>query len=105
MLAVLEFQDFAVIAGLIALLAGGSAFAAQRPADNARIRRLEQKVDAIIEKLGIELPNSITNSGLSAEARQLADAGQKIPAIKLHREQTGLGLKEAKDAVEAYLNH
>jgi hypothetical protein len=29
--------------------------------------------------------------------------GNKIEAIKLTREVTGLGLKEAKDAVEAYL--
>jgi hypothetical protein len=28
-------------------------------------------------------------------------AGQKIAAIKLHRQETGSGLKEAKDAVEA----
>jgi len=28
--------------------------------------------------------------------------GQKIEAIKLLREQTGLGLKEAKEAVESY---
>jgi ribosomal protein L7/L12 len=28
--------------------------------------------------------------------------GQKIEAIRLMREQTGLGLKEAKDAVEGY---
>jgi large subunit ribosomal protein L7/L12 len=28
-------------------------------------------------------------------------AGHKIEAIKLYRERTGLGLKEAKDAVEA----
>jgi ribosomal protein L7/L12 len=28
---------------------------------------------------------------------------QKIQAIKLHREQTGVGLKDAKDAVEAYI--
>ena len=27
--------------------------------------------------------------------------GQKIPAIKKYREETGLGLKEAKEAVEA----
>jgi ribosomal protein L7/L12 len=41
---------------------------------------------------------------LSDEVRRLArDPGNKILAIKLHREQTGLGLKEAKDAVEAYM--
>jgi ribosomal protein L7/L12 len=28
-------------------------------------------------------------------------AGNKIEAIKLYREHTGLGLKESKDAVEA----
>ena len=36
-------------------------------------------------------------------ANQIKDAllhGNKIQAIKLYREQTGVGLKEAKDAVE-----
>ncbi len=33
--------------------------------------------------------------------RQLVSAGKKIDAIKLVREQTDLGLKEAKDAVDA----
>jgi ribosomal protein L7/L12 len=32
--------------------------------------------------------------------RRLVDEGKKIEAIKLYREMTGLGLKEAKDAVE-----
>lgn len=35
------------------------------------------------------------------EARSLVQQGKKIDAIKLCRERTGLGLKEAKDAVEA----
>jgi ribosomal protein L7/L12 len=35
------------------------------------------------------------------QIQQLTRAGKKIEAIKLVREQTGLGLKEAKDAVEA----
>ena len=34
------------------------------------------------------------------EAQQLAQLGQLIQAIKLFREHTGLGLKEAKDLVE-----
>jgi ribosomal protein L7/L12 len=37
---------------------------------------------------------------VSAEVRQLAVEGKKIQAIKVLREQTGLGLKEAKDIVE-----
>ena len=32
---------------------------------------------------------------------KLLRSGQKISAIKAYREQTGVGLKEAKDAVEA----
>ena len=36
-----------------------------------------------------------------AEIKQVLSAGKKIEAIKLFREATGLGLKEAKDAVEA----
>ena len=35
-------------------------------------------------------------------ARQAADRGDMIEAIKITREATGLGLQEAKDAVEAY---
>ena len=35
-----------------------------------------------------------------AEVRALAASDQKIQAIKLYRERTGVGLKEAKDAVE-----
>jgi ribosomal protein L7/L12 len=35
------------------------------------------------------------------EVRRLAARGQLIAAIKLHRELTGLGLRESKDAVEA----
>ena len=38
---------------------------------------------------------------LAAEARALVASGKKIEAIKRWREATGLGLKEAKDAVEA----
>ena len=33
--------------------------------------------------------------------RQLVRAGRTIEAIKVYREQTGVGLKEAKDLVEA----
>lgn len=41
------------------------------------------------------------SQALRGEIRRALQAGRKIEAIKLVREQTGLGLKEAKDAVEA----
>ena len=36
------------------------------------------------------------------EVRRLLDSGNKIQAIKVYREHTGVGLAEAKDAVEAF---
>ena len=100
MFAVLDFSDFAIIAFFIIALGGSSAaWAYSKPSDANRLFRLERKVDLILKHLGIEY----TDPALSEEVRRLAVAVGKIQAIKLHREQTGLGLKEAKDAVEAYL--
>lgn len=42
-----------------------------------------------------------TSSAPAANVQELLREGRKLEAIKLYREQTGLGLKEAKDAVEA----
>ena len=41
------------------------------------------------------------DAGTTAQVQALIAAGQVIEAIKLYRERTGLGLKEAKDAVDA----
>lgn len=46
-------------------------------------------------------PTIALTSDREAEARQLLASGNKIQAIKLIREMTGLGLKEAKDMAEA----
>lgn len=105
MFAILETTDFCLIALIVIFLAGGgAAYAALQPSDKARLRRLEWKLDIIIRHLGIEYPDPRTAGGLSSEVQKLADEENKIQAIKVHREQTGLGLKEAKDAVEAYMN-
>jgi hypothetical protein len=63
------------------------------------LRRLEDKLDALLKHHGIELP-----SRLSPEVQRLAkDPSQKIAAIKLHREQNpGLGLAEAKKEIEDF---
>ena len=58
-------------------------------------RRLERKVDLILSHLGLD-----PNHGVNEKVLELVKAGQKIPAIKLYREQTGAGLKDAKDYVE-----
>ena len=38
---------------------------------------------------------------LEREARSLLDQGRKIEAVKLYKDQTGVGLADAKNAVEA----
>ena len=67
------------------------------PSLERRAGRVEQKVDAILKHLGIEWKDQV-----SERVKELARAGKKIEAIKMYREETGAGLKEAKDAVEAF---
>lgn len=43
---------------------------------------------------------ALPDASLEAEVRQRVRAGELIDAIKLVRQRTGLGLKEAKDFVE-----
>lgn len=51
---------------------------------------------------GEYVPDSKTDfTGLDQQILQLLSAGKKIQAIKIYRQQTNVGLKEAKDAVEA----
>jgi hypothetical protein len=109
MFAILEVWDFiwvwVIVVLAVTVYAGGRAvYVRFLPSEAARLRRLEAKVDLILRHLGLDYQDPATPGGLSAEVRALADdPARKIEAIKLHREQTGLGLKEAKDAVEAYL--
>ncbi|GAB7033246.1 ribosomal protein L7/L12 [Streptomyces sp. NPDC021749] len=61
-----------------------------------RLTRLEHKVDLLLAHAGIEEPQDPR----LAEIDELLAQGKKIQAIKLHREVTGAGLAEAKEAVE-----
>ena len=48
------------------------------------------------------VPEETSIPGLSRQVRDQIVAGNKIGAIKRYREEYGCGLKEAKDAVEAF---
>ena len=74
----------------------GSSWTAAGSNNGQRLARLERKVDLILTHLGLD-----PNQGVNSEVTELMKAGQKIQAIKLYREQTGVGLKEAKDYVES----
>jgi ribosomal protein L7/L12 len=73
------------------------------PADAARLRRIEQKLDLIVAHLGINYDQA-AREGILDEVRGLADEGRKIAAIKRHRELTGSSLVDAKRAVEDLMN-
>ncbi len=106
MLAVLDASDYLIIALIVILVVGAGRTASSlfKPSDAARLRRLEAKLDLILSELGLAYQEPAVFGTLSDEVRALADdPAKKIQAIKLYREQTGAGLKEAKDAVEAYL--
>lgn len=68
-----------------------------------QVRRQGDLIDALYRRLGI---GQLDAAGIpSAEADPAVvdaiNSGNLIVAIKAYRERTGVGLKEAKDAVEA----
>jgi large subunit ribosomal protein L7/L12 len=69
-----------------------------------RLRTLENQVAYLFRHLGLDPADAVpTASGeLAPEVVALINSGNKIQAIKAHRERTGLGLAEAKDAVERF---
>lgn len=67
---------------------------------------MEEAIRALCTRLGIDPaevmpPELLQNQQLNPAIREAMMAGNKILAIKLYREQYGVGLKEAKDAVDA----
>lgn len=64
-----------------------------------RAERLERKINRIVLHLGIADADAAPQE-LSA-IRELLLQGSKIDAIKAYREEYNVGLKEAKDAVDA----
>jgi ribosomal protein L7/L12 len=101
--AVLEFTDFAIIAVIVAALAGGTAAARATfgPANRDRLARVEQKLDLLLTHAGLDY-----TPAPKAAWQALADEGpaRKIAAIKAYREQTGAGVADAKRAVEEYID-
>jgi ribosomal protein L7/L12 len=69
-----------------------------RERTGAGLRQAKEAVEAIDR--GEPFPEMVDDRS-ERELIALLDQGRKIEAIKLYRERTGVGLKEAKDAVEA----
>jgi len=68
-----------------------------------RLRQVEEQVERLSAQAGMPWSAAMTPGaagGVDPEVVALASAGKKIEAIKRYRELTGVGLAEAKDAVE-----
>jgi ribosomal protein L7/L12 len=90
--------------GLVLLLVAFSAFTIVQRLD-AILRQLEllqRKADLALTHLGIQPPPY--HSPLSERVKELAaNPAQKIQAIKVYREETGASLKDAKDAIDKWI--
>jgi ribosomal protein L7/L12 len=65
-----------------------------------RVEKLERLVARLMEEMGLERDEEL-DPGSSPEIVDLIRRGEKLKAIKLYRERTGAGLKEAKEFVES----
>jgi ribosomal protein L7/L12 len=81
----------------IVVLAVSGLAVSLKPRESARLFRLEAKVDLLLKHTGLTYD---PKAGVQAEVLEAIQRGEKIQAIKLYREATGVGLKAAKDYVE-----
>ena len=86
---------------LVLLRPGARGVLRRAMSDDARIRRLEEQVAHLYQHLGLSQPRARARStSTDAELLALVNDGKKIHAIKRYRDLTGVGLKEAHDAVD-----
>ena len=112
------YTAFAVV--VLAVLAGNwisRLLPSSAKSEAERLTRLEEKLDRLLASLNVPLTAvrftqpgaggpllpSLTDmdSIASSEVGDWLRRGQKINAIKVYREQTGMDLKDSKDAVDA----
>ena len=69
---------------------------------NQRLTDLEHNVKRLLSNAGSSWEEAPMEGRLGPDVVRALQAGNMIEAIKRHREATGLGLAEAKAAVEGY---
>lgn len=87
----------------------GRATQQQKQIDHLREsnRHLEALVQVLADRAGVDAAELAQLRGeagsmIPEECRRLVAEGKVIEAIKVYRERTGAGLKEAKDAIDRY---
>lgn len=100
-------EQVALLTQLHTLLSGGwriEAIKLYRDMTGVGLKEAKETVEALVrEAPTVEAPRITPLPGEPFDAQMIAlvQTGQKIEAIKRYREATGVGLKEAKEAVEA----
>jgi|SoiMethySBSTD1v2_1073268.scaffolds.fasta_scaffold2544014_2 large subunit ribosomal protein L7/L12 len=71
----------------------------------SRVQQLEATVAFLSQREGVPAPAATSFAGLStdllAQVQRHKREGKPVQAVKIYREATGVGLKEAKAAVDA----
>jgi hypothetical protein len=66
------------------------------------VARIDRKLDVIIKQMNITFDEWAV---LSDRVKELAcDPSRKIEAIKVYREESGAGLRDAKELIEAFIH-
>lgn len=66
----------------------------------SRVNELEDRLKYLYRRLNIEYADPSSDPVLSPQIQDALRRGNKIEAIKIYRELTGVGLAEAKDVID-----
>jgi ribosomal L7/L12-like protein len=66
----------------------------------SRINELEDRLNFLYRRLNIDYIDPNSNPLFTPQIQDALRRGNKIEAIKIYRELTGVGLAEAKDAID-----
>lgn len=88
-------MDIAVLFLVLAAFWGIMTIQSRISQADQRVARVERKLDLVLEHLGLD-----GEDPRMGEVVSLVRTDKKIQAIKVYREITGAGLKEAKEAVD-----
>jgi ribosomal protein L7/L12 len=66
----------------------------------SRVNELEERLKFLYERLNLDYMDPNSDPIRSPKIQEALQRGNKIEAIKIYRELTGLGLAEAKQAVD-----
>lgn len=66
----------------------------------SRVNELEDRLKALYRHLNLEYADPGSDPAMSSQVQDALRRGNKIEAIKIYREMTGVGLAEAKNAID-----